>query len=85
MQREDIINSLTEILEKNAPLDQSTRSAIVDYRFLESAHIDSFSLMGFIIDIEDTFNIQLTPEDTQSEEFRTVGGIADLIEIKNVE
>ena len=49
------------------------------YRFLEVAHIDSFGLNEFIMEIEDQFNIVLSPEDNQSEEFRSVGGLVQLI------
>ena len=45
--------------------------------------LDSFGLMQFIVAIEEEFNVELTPEDTQSEQFRTLGGIAEIIDEKN--
>lgn len=38
--------------------------------------------MQFIMEIEEEFDIELTPDDTQSEEFRTLGGLALIIDRK---
>jgi acyl carrier protein len=38
--------------------------------------------MQFILEIEECFGILLSAEDTQSDEFRTVGGIIALVERK---
>ncbi len=64
-------------LEKKAPLPPE--SALPEYRYLDRGHVDSLGLIKFIFEIEDEFQIQLSPEDTQSDEFRTVGGLAAMI------
>jgi acyl carrier protein len=38
--------------------------------------------MQFILEIEESFGISLLAEDTQSDEFRTIGGIITLVERK---
>ena len=55
---------------------------ILNYRYLDAGHIDSFGLIQFIIAIEEEFNIKLEPKDTESDEFRYVGGLIKLIEAK---
>jgi len=70
---------IVSLLEKHQPIPAETDAERMAYRFLETAHIDSFGLNEFIIEIEDQFNIALSPEDTQSEEFRSVGGLVQLI------
>ena len=51
------------------------------YRYLDN-HLDSFGIIQFIMTIEDEFNIKLLPEDTESEEFRTIEGVIKIIESK---
>ena len=70
------------ILEKHDPLPGDTIAEKLAYRYLDAGHIDSFAIMGFIIELEELFGIELLPEDTQSDEFRTVGGLVRLIEKK---
>ncbi len=55
----------------------------LNYNYL-SGHIDSFGIIHFIMAIEEEFNIQLLPEDTESEEFRTIGGLIKIIENKTL-
>jgi len=47
--------------------------------FLDEGWIDSFELIEFIIFLEDTFNINLNPEELQSEKFRQIGGLKEII------
>ena len=53
----------------------------LNYNYL-GGHIDSFGIIHFIMAIEEEFNIQLLPEDTESEEFRTISGLIKIIENK---
>jgi len=74
-----IFSFIISLLEKHGPIPVETDDERMAYRFLEVAHIDSFGLNEFIMEIEDQFNIVLSPEDNQSEEFRSVGGLVQLI------
>jgi D-alanine--poly(phosphoribitol) ligase subunit 2 len=75
----EIFSFIISLLEKHGPIPAETDDERMAYRFLEVAHIDSFGLNEFILEIEDQFNIVLSPEDNQSEEFRSVGGLVQLI------
>ena len=68
-----------DLLEAHAPMPGETDEARARYRYLDAGHIDSFGLIHFIMDIETEYGITLEPEDTQSDEFRTVGGLAGII------
>ena len=70
---------IVSLLEKHQPIPAETDDERMAYRYLEVAHIDSFGLNDFIMEIEDQFNIALSPEDNQSEDFRSVGGLVQLI------
>ena len=51
-------------------------------RYLDMGLIDSFALINFILELEEAFDIELSPEDTQSDEFRYLGGLINLIDKK---
>ncbi|HNV69526.1 MAG TPA: acyl carrier protein [Candidatus Ozemobacteraceae bacterium] len=72
-----VLTFLRKQLEKKAPLPPE--STLPAYRYLDRGHVDSLGLIKFIFEIEEEFQIQLTPEDTQSDEFRTIGGLAAMI------
>lgn len=77
-------NFIFSLLEKKGTIAGSCREEQMKFRYLDSGLIDSFALTTFIMDIEDKFGITLTPEDTQSDQFRYVGGLIELISEKIV-
>lgn len=70
---------IISLLEKHGSVPGEDEKEKRAYRFLETGHIDSFKLNEFIMEIEDHFAIVLSPEDTQSEEFRSIGGLIEII------
>ncbi|MBU1109295.1 MAG: acyl carrier protein [Candidatus Riflebacteria bacterium] len=70
-------------LEKKAPLPPE--DTIATYRYLDRGHVDSIGLIKFIFEIEDEFQIQFASEETQSDEFRTIGGLISIIRRKMAE
>ena len=77
-----IYEVLVSLLEKRGPLQGNSDQEIRDYRYLDAGHVDSLNIMQFILEIEESFDISLLAEDTQSDEFRTIGGIITLVERK---
>lgn len=76
----DIKSFVLKQLEKKQTLP---RDADVDsYAYLDSGHVDSMGVMKFVVQLEDAFNIEITPEDMVSERFRTVGGLVALLSEK---
>jgi acyl carrier protein len=78
--KNEIFNFIISLLEKHGPIPAENDDGRMSYRFLEEGHIDSFGLNDFIMEIEDQFNVALSFEDAQSEEFRSVGGLVEIIE-----
>lgn len=74
-----IYNFIVDYLENIRPIPFEDKEKILEYRYLDEGHIDSFSIANFILDLEDEFNISLESRDTESDEFRTVGGIVEII------
>ena len=75
-----IIDFLRNYLNEIKPIEMDDNE-FLKYRYLDN-HLDSFGIIQFIMTIEDEFNIKLLPEDTESEEFRTIEGVIKIIESK---
>jgi len=74
------IDFLREYLNEIKPIEMDDNT-FLKYRYLDN-HLDSFGIIQFIMAIEDEFGISLLPEDTESEEFRTIEGVIKIIESK---
>jgi len=74
------IDFLKEYLNEIKPIEMNDNE-FLKYRYLDN-HLDSFGIIQFIMAIEEEFGITLLPEDTESEEFRTIEGVIKIIESK---
>lgn len=50
--------------------------------YLDEGLIDSFGLIEMIMHFETTFDMRLDGDEMQQEEFRTIGGLINIIEAK---
>ncbi len=82
MNNKNTAETIFSILERKGGVPGASIDEKLAYRFLDKGHIDSLGIMGFIMEIEEIFDIELSPEDTQSEEFRCIGGLVNLINQK---
>lgn len=48
-------------------------------RYLDQGWLDSFDLVDFLTYLEQEFNVELPPEDLQTDAFRTIGGVVETI------
>ena len=48
--------------------------------YMEQGWVDSVHMVGVLIDIEEIFGVELTPEDTEADAMRTVGGLISAVE-----
>ena len=49
----------------------------------EAGYLDSLSVFGIIMDIEDNFNIKFTPDELISEAASTINGLAEVAKSKS--
>ena len=54
--------------------------ALGAFNYVDSGHIDSFSIMALIVAIEEAFDIELPDEAFEADSFRTIGGLIAAIE-----
>ncbi|TBW56651.1 hypothetical protein EZI54_08335 [Marinobacter halodurans] len=81
--RAEVVGTIAGALEKRGPLPQE--GDLEDYEYLSAGHVDSLSLLGFIAELEEHFDIEFEDEDFEREAFQTVGGLADLIREKRLD
>lgn len=82
MSRSDIRKSIIDLLHHYGSVPGSCPAEQDECAFLDVGLIDSFNLLTFVIAIEDEFGVALSPNDLQSREFRTVGGLVSIIATK---
>jgi len=80
MVRDEILKKLVGYFENKGIKVELQKDLNKDY--LSEGWVDSFDLINFISYIETEFGITLEPEDTERFDFRTIQGLAKIIEQK---
>ncbi|MEO5338921.1 MAG: acyl carrier protein [Magnetococcus sp. MYC-9] len=78
---EEPVDFVISYLEKRGSLPQD-RADLLRCRYLDLGLIGSLEIIGFILELEERFGIALSAEDTQSDAFRTIGGVAAMVKSK---
>lgn len=78
--KEKVTTFIVGLLEKKKPLPNGID--VSKYAYIDDGHIDSLALMKFILEVEDAFDIEIEDTDIQTEGFRTVGGLIDIVAAK---
>jgi len=76
---DSIVNKIIDLLEKRGPVYLNEDQ---DYQYMDAGHVDSVSVIQFILELEEAFNITLDPQETASEEFKSLKGLVRLIKTK---
>lgn len=76
----DVKETVLAFLASKNEIPGDTAAEQLDCDYLAAGVLDSMGIVEMVTDFEDTFLIRFTPEDMQSGEFRTVGGLIGLIE-----
>ena len=53
-----------------------------DYNYVKAGLVDSLGLLRFVLELEEFFGIEFNNAEVASNEFKTLGGLCDLIERK---
>lgn len=76
----EITQYILRLLKKKGPIPADMDPE--QYAFIDNGHIDSMSVLNFIMELEEHFGIELSEDDISSQEFRTVSGLASIIQRK---
>ncbi len=78
MDRNQVLKKILEFFKQKG-IEIEKASNVENIRYLDQGLLDSFDLIDFITYLEQEFNVELTPEDLQTDDFRSIGGIVDVI------
>lgn len=78
MTRNEITEKITEIIKSNID-GAETLSIEPDTMLITSGYIDSFDIITLISVFEEAFNVHISFDDLNLEDFDTVSSIADII------
>ena len=79
--RERVVDFIRDRLDSSA-INQLNDDELMGCRYLDLGYIDSFQIIHFIMDIEREFGIVMEALDTESDKFRHIGGLIEIIESK---
>lgn len=74
--REFIVN----YIEKKGNLPKDIDINTINY--IEAGYVDSMGIIKFVVELEQKFDIQISDDDMMSQEFKTIGGLIQLIKDK---
>jgi acyl carrier protein len=77
---DNIKQFIIKTLEKRGKLPQNTDIDLFNY--INSGYIDSMALIKFVVELESQFDIDISENDIISSEFKTIGGLTSLINLK---
>ena len=78
--KDSISAFILQLLEKKSKLPPDIDPETFNY--IDTGYIDSLELIKFISELEARFDIEITESDLASLDFKTVGGLASLVENK---
>ena len=76
----DIKNNVISFFQAKGEIPGKTETERLACAYLEVPLIDSMGIIEMIIEFEEQWQIHFSPQHMQSPEFRTIGGIVELIE-----
>jgi D-alanine--poly(phosphoribitol) ligase subunit 2 len=83
MDKNEILEKILDFFRQKG-IDVDKESDLENVRYLDRGWLDSFDLIDFITYLESEFEVEIPPEELQKDEFRTIGGVVNVIyNIKN--
>lgn len=67
-------------LKSKGEIPGDTEEEQLAFEYIDEKLIDSLGIVTMVLTFEEEFGIHFEPEDMQSMEFRTIGGLISLIE-----
>jgi len=75
--KEDVTEFVIKYFEKKKPIKDAMDINCINY--LEEGFVDSLGLMKFIVALEEKFDIEITEEDMEKDEFYLTDGLTNII------
>ena len=78
--KDEVLNVVYSVIETHQGRSIENRNE--KYNFVTDSSLDSFALLSFIMEVEEIFSIQFSPEELSSEDIQLVMGLVDLVIVK---
>jgi acyl carrier protein len=76
---QDIKAFVLDFMNEHNPVPGETESEQMSVAYLDIGLLDSMALVELVAALEDAFGVRFEPEDLQSPEFGTVGGLIGVV------
>ena len=76
----DIKQEVLNYIENINPIPGTSEEEKLAVKYLDAGILDSMGIVSMIMDFEEKFSIQFSPDHLQSDEFATVGGLISIVE-----
>ena len=83
MNKINILKFILSLLEEDSKIPKKYKEKINSFEYLHSGQIDSLKLIHFIFKLEKKYKLKFSISEKESMNFRTVGGLVNLIIKKN--
>ena len=75
----DVKQAVFDFFEERTPLPGDSEAERLAVGYLDAGLIESMAVVELVVTLEDRFGVRFEPEDMQSDEFRTVGGLIAVV------
>ncbi len=72
-------DKILKFFKSKVNIPGNSKAEYLNCNYLEGGLLDSMQLVEMIVLFEDEFRIKFTTEDLQSDEFRTIGGLINIV------
>lgn len=76
---QDVRAFVLDFINQRNPLPGDSEAEQLNVEYLDLGLLDSMGVVELVVGLEDVFGVRFEPEDMQSPEFRTVGGLIGLV------
>ena len=80
MKKEEIIDIILKYIEKKKKIPEGTN--LDSFDFVQAGYVDSMGFFMFTVELEERFDIYFSEDELKKVEFRTIGGLTDIIQNK---
>ncbi len=79
MDKIKITKHIISLLEEDSKIPKKNKDKINTFEYLHSGQLDSLKLIHFIFKLEKKYKFKFTTSEKESANFRTIGGLVNLI------
>jgi acyl carrier protein len=76
----EVLTTIIGFLEERSELPPGSDEERAAIAYVDAGYIDSIGIVELVVELESEYGIRFEPDELQSPEFRTIGGLAGMVE-----